>query len=218
MFVKLLQQAGPRMRRSKDDAEQTRCSILDAAERIFCDQGVAAATLEKISRSAGVTRGAFYWHFKDKRDLLVAMRDRCALPQEALIRSAADQGHDDPLGLLEEAGVEVLRRFETEESQQRLFRIMSGPLPGEDLADWMEQENCEMFLLLGRLAAMAGENGTLRRDFTADEAAITLMVMMNGLLSEWLRSGKAFPLSGFGRKLLHEQMRMLRAGPDDRPA
>ena len=48
------------MRRSKEDAEQTRSAILDAAEHLFCAQGVTASTLEGIARKAGVTRGAVY--------------------------------------------------------------------------------------------------------------------------------------------------------------
>ena len=94
------------MRRCKEDAEQTRQAILDAAEVIFCDQGVAAATLERISRMAGVTRGAFYWHFKDKADLLQALHDRSRPAQAVMIRAAAQNGHPDPLGLLAQAATE----------------------------------------------------------------------------------------------------------------
>ena len=56
------------MRRSKEDSEQTRTAILDAAERMFCEKGYAAATVESISRAAGLTRGAFYWRFRDKAE------------------------------------------------------------------------------------------------------------------------------------------------------
>ena len=78
------------MRRCKTDAEQTRTAILDAAEHMFCEQGIAASTLEKISRRAGVTRGAVYWHFKDKIDLLRALHKRSEPPQKLLIRMAAE--------------------------------------------------------------------------------------------------------------------------------
>ena len=109
------------MRRCKTDAEQTRTAILDAAEHMFCEQGIAASTLEKISRRAGVTRGAVYWHFKDKIDLLRALH-KCSEPsQKLLIRMAAEQGHSDPLGLLEGAITEMLISLEQDERQQRCF-------------------------------------------------------------------------------------------------
>ena len=51
------------MRRTKEQAEQTRVAILEAAERLFLEKGVAQCSLEQIARAAGVTRGAVYWHF-----------------------------------------------------------------------------------------------------------------------------------------------------------
>ena len=45
-------------RRTKAEAEQTREQILDAAEAVFLDRGVARASLAEIAQAAGVTRGA----------------------------------------------------------------------------------------------------------------------------------------------------------------
>src|SRR5256885_1645441 len=63
-------------RRTKEDAFATRNSLLDAAEQVFYEQGVARASLNEIAQRAGATRGAVYWHFKDKLDLFYAMLDR----------------------------------------------------------------------------------------------------------------------------------------------
>src|SRR5690606_12983243 len=59
----------PAMRRTKEQAEQTRASILAAAEQLFLEKGVAHSTLDQIARAAGVTRGAVYWHFENKAHL-----------------------------------------------------------------------------------------------------------------------------------------------------
>lgn len=201
------------MRRSKADAEQTRTDILDAAEQLFFTQGIAATSLEKIARTAGVTRGAFYWHFKDKTDLMLALRERYRLPQEDLIAAAAVNGHTDPLGLLESTGIEVLAVFEAQESRQRIFMITSKEVPMREGPSWVEQCNAEMFTLLSSLMVQARDNGTLCRDLSPKEAAVMLMVFMNGLLSEWLRSGKAFRLTEVGPKLFRKQMTLLRAAP-----
>lgn len=198
------------MRRSKADAEQTRISILDAAERLFCDQGIAPTTLERIARAAGVTRGAVYWHFKDKDELLTALRERYRLPQEDLIARAAEQGHDDPLGLLEATGCEVIALFEAEESQQHLFAILGGQPHRDECSAWLACANAEMFDLLRQLMEQARAQGALAADITPDDAALTLMVLMNGLFSEWLRSGKAFSLTEIGPRILHRQIACLR--------
>ena len=63
-------------RRTKEDALATRNSLLDAAERVFLAQGVAGTSLNDIAQEAGTTRGAIYWHFRDKADLFTAMMDR----------------------------------------------------------------------------------------------------------------------------------------------
>lgn len=70
-------------RRTKKEALLTRSALLDAAERLFQEQGVSRTSLADIARAAGVTRGAVYWHFKDKADLFGAMLERVTLPLEA---------------------------------------------------------------------------------------------------------------------------------------
>lgn len=61
------------MRRSKQDAEQTKQQLIAAACEVFYREGVARATLEQIAREAGVTRGALYWHFDNKVAILDAL-------------------------------------------------------------------------------------------------------------------------------------------------
>ena len=46
-------------------------------------QGVTRTSLAEVATAAGMTRGAVYWHFKDKADLFRAMCDRATLPLEA---------------------------------------------------------------------------------------------------------------------------------------
>ncbi|MBY0410356.1 MAG: TetR family transcriptional regulator, partial [Burkholderiaceae bacterium] len=55
-------------RRTKEDANATRTRLIDAAESVFLQKGVSRASLNDIARAAGTTRGAIYWHFKDKVD------------------------------------------------------------------------------------------------------------------------------------------------------
>ena len=59
-------------RRTKEDAEATRNKLLDAAAEVFFAKGVAGASLSEVAQAAGLTRGAIYWHLKDKVDLFDA--------------------------------------------------------------------------------------------------------------------------------------------------
>ena len=64
------------VRRTKDAALETRAHILDTAEEVFQKKGVSSTSLDDIARAAGVTRGAIYWHFKNKADLFDALMQR----------------------------------------------------------------------------------------------------------------------------------------------
>lgn len=57
------------MRRSKEDTQITRETILRSAFNTFFERGYAESSLTVIAENAGVTRGAIYWHFKDKNEL-----------------------------------------------------------------------------------------------------------------------------------------------------
>ncbi|VVS95613.1 TetR family transcriptional regulator [Desulfoluna spongiiphila] len=57
-------------RKTKEDAEKTRLGIMDAALTLFDMKGYSQTTLGDIATEAGVSRGAIYWHFKGKDDIL----------------------------------------------------------------------------------------------------------------------------------------------------
>jgi len=59
------------MKRTRKEAEKTRQDIVDAGLIIFGRKGIEATRVEDIARKAGVTRGAFYYHFKNKYYLYI---------------------------------------------------------------------------------------------------------------------------------------------------
>jgi len=58
-----------RERARAERADATRALLLGAAQELFAERGYAAVGTEEVVRRAGVTRGALYHHFRDKRDL-----------------------------------------------------------------------------------------------------------------------------------------------------
>src|ERR1700733_7368045 len=83
--------------RQAERTRATRRKLLDAAKRIFAQDGFEAARLEDIAAGAGYTRGAFYANFKSKEDIFFALfeewvRERIESLTDALRRHSDARG------------------------------------------------------------------------------------------------------------------------------
>lgn len=58
------------------DGSATRDSILDAAQALILERGFVGMTLDDVVRQVGITKGAFFYHFKSKNDLGKALMKR----------------------------------------------------------------------------------------------------------------------------------------------
>jgi len=61
------------VRRTRAEMEETRATLLATARRVFCEYGYADTSMDDLTAQAGLTRGALYHHFGDKKGLLVAV-------------------------------------------------------------------------------------------------------------------------------------------------
>src|SRR3954454_14469236 len=98
-------------------SEATRAGLLAAARSLFAERGYAHVGTEEIVRAAGVTRGALYHQFADKRALFSAVFEEL---EAELIGEAAQRmvGHDDPLDAMKEACRGWLEACARPEAQQ----------------------------------------------------------------------------------------------------
>lgn len=177
-------------RRTKDEARETRNRILDSAERLFSRSGVARTSLEDIARAAGVTRGAIYWHFKDKGDLFAAMVNRVALPMEAMVARSSDESVENPLASLKVCAVSALKRTATDPQCQRVFDVVThkceylGEMAGVRGRISSIQKGC---IDRAELAIRnAVKRGQLPASVNPRLAAVGLDALLVGLISSWL--------------------------------
>ncbi|GAB3313158.1 TetR family transcriptional regulator [Haliea atlantica] len=110
------------MRRTRAAAEQTRERILDAAEHVFFEEGVARSTLEQIARAGAVTRGAIYWHFENKADLFNAVVERVRMPLESALHRVLDTA--DTLDDLEDLCTAALLQLHHNARLRRVYTIL----------------------------------------------------------------------------------------------
>lgn len=177
------------MRRTKAEAAETRQQILAAAEELFLREGVTHSTLDQIAAAANVTRGAIYWHFKDKYVLFEALYEEAELPQEEIASKALDEG-GSPLQVLEDCLVDCIRTVGDDPRRQRICMIMMnrceyvGPLL-KVLARCRESSE-RMHDVFRRGFRMAREQGTLDARWEPDVAARILNCTAMGIFTEWL--------------------------------
>lgn len=112
------------VRKTKEEALETRERLLDAAARMFCAKGVANTSLDDIARAAGVTRGAFYWHFRNKGELVDALLDRKKMPLDEAWGSCCPSNDPDPLGRIRRNAVGMLQRAATDEGTRQVYEIL----------------------------------------------------------------------------------------------
>jgi TetR/AcrR family acrAB operon transcriptional repressor len=205
------------VRRTKEEALETRARILDAAEQVFYEKGVAHASLEDIAVAAEVTRGAIYWHFKDKAEVFDAMMQRVVLPVEHMLERADCCAQADPLQLLRTAMEDVLVRTARDARMQRVFDIAYhkceyvGDAAGVRDRHVASQQQCMKSIEAGFRACI--ECGQLPAQLDARVAAIGALSLVSGLIANWVLDPKGFSLERHAATLVDIYFRGLVAAP-----
>jgi TetR/AcrR family acrAB operon transcriptional repressor len=189
---------------------------LDAAEKLFVEQGVSRTTLQHIATAAGVTRGAIYWHFDDKGALFNAMMERAILPLEAEMQVLDQAESDDPLVDLRNHMLAVLDRTVNDPSARRVFEIATLKVEFVDemnavrqrrkdnMANWMTRAE--------RRIRLAADKGLLARHVDASRVALALWIMIDGLIRNWMFDPQGFDLLALGKCVIDPYLDGLRAG------
>lgn len=186
-------------RRTKMEAAATREALLDAAEHVFRERGVARTSLAEVAAAAGVTRGAVYWHFRDKADLFEALCERVQLPMEAMLASAGEIRQKDPLGALRALAVNGLTRLATDARTQAVFDVVFHKCEfAAEFATVAERRHATDSGCLAnveRLLKQAVTAGQLPSKADTRLAARCMNAFMVGVMHEWVQRPGAYDLA-----------------------
>ncbi len=119
--------------------EETQAKLIRAARKAFAAKGYAAASMDDLTAEAGLTRGALYHNFGDKKGLLQAVIDQIDTDMVARLRIARDQAETLWLGLLDESIAYIEMALEPE--IQRIM-LLDGPAVLGDPSRWPNQNAC----------------------------------------------------------------------------
>lgn len=204
------------VRRTKEEAQETRNRILDFAEHVFNEKGVSRTSLDDLARAAGVTRGAIYWHFRNKAELFDAMMARITLPMEEMSPRGGERS-EDPLAYVRCCALNVLRRTATDPRVQRVFDIVCHKCEyvGEMAELKARHLECRAECLgeIERAFAQAIAAGQLPASVDARRAAVVLHAMIDGLIANWVLDPGYFPLEAEAEKIVDGYLAGLGARP-----
>ncbi len=185
------------MRRTKEEAEVTRQSLMDAGLKVFSRVGYADATLDDIAEEAGVTRGAIYHHFGGKAELynhVISEGWNRIMP--AIERGIAEGSN----------GLEQLRRsfvyfikFAVEDETFRAINelMLFKTTMSEELEEGIEMKRVGTRGGVNNVADFVRkgiEDGSIRPDVNALDAAVMIITLQNGLVAMWLMDPTLFSL------------------------
>jgi TetR/AcrR family acrAB operon transcriptional repressor len=205
------------VRRTKEEALETRRQILEAAEKAFYDRGVARTTLADIAAMAGVTRGAIYWHFSNKADLVQAMLDSLHEPLEALARASESEQELNPLGCMRQLLVQLFQQIAVDPQTRRINEILFHKCEFTDeMCDLRRQRrevsaDCNVRIDLSLRNAV--NRGQLPQGLDTLRAAMSLHAFIDGSIAQWLLLPDSFELYAEAERLVDTALDMLRLCP-----
>jgi len=174
-------------RRSREDSEATRQSILDAAVELFLEQGVTRTSLAEIAAKAGHTRGAIYHHFENKGQIIEELIHSVCLPFDELFNEKNAQS-------LEQFHRQVLKTMQcnfADEKRKRIHTILFHRCEfTEDLNPVYEesiQKTKRRLDFTIDVFRRAQQRGEVAAHFDPAQLGFTLQSMCIGLYWQYLR-------------------------------
>lgn len=202
------------MRRTKKDAQQTRESLLDAAEQLFAVKGVSRTSLQDVAQAAGLTRGAVYWHFKDKADLFNAMMDRAVFPMEEAIQGLSTQPDKDPIQQIRSVLLGALKLIQNDERTRRVLDVATRKAEFVAELDGARARHLDVHLScrahIESAVRVAQKKGLIRKQPNARAVAVGLTALVSGLIELWMLDHGLFPLVKSGEQAMDTYLAGLR--------
>ena len=203
-------------RKTKEDSIKTRGLLLEAALDVFSEKSFSEVTLSEIAERVGMTKGALYWHFKNKSDLLSKLIGEICLDSE--IEFAEKIGEPETLADLRDYYKKKLMPPDRNDRFMKIHAIMLRRF------EWPEDVRSNVFTLLKNQIAKekkmindillrAMKEGILRQDIEVEKAssAITsvfyglFILVLNEIVTDDITKCTDFICNAFRKELLYKE-------------
>ena len=204
------------MRKTKTEAQKTRQHLLDAALEVFWRDGVTRASLQAIAQEAGVTRGALYWHFKNKEDLFETLFEQQYADFFAAFNDQTLRDNQDVWTHLQHNLTTMFETLATRESKHKFCNVMFSKCEQTAGNETITELACRYHRLFQKQIAYAlqvsREQGRLPENTDIELAAIYLESSLVGLIKIWIDEPERFDLIAKSKRVIAANMRVLQQG------
>lgn len=177
------------MRKTKIEAQKTRQHLLDTALEVFWRNGVTRSSLQEIAQEAGVTRGALYWHFKNKEDLFDALFHCYFTPLVEPFDSDEAKASDNLWAHLRQSILGIFRRMAQDEKHQKFCNVLYMKCEASP-ANQAITELVEKYYEIGHgqirsVMQLCHQRGLLPADTDLELSTLYLQSCAAGLIGIW---------------------------------
>jgi TetR/AcrR family acrAB operon transcriptional repressor len=196
------------MRKTKEEALRTRSRVLKSAMKVFLAKGYSQTSLADIAKTAGYTRGAVYWHFADKSEILETLismfHDRFLHKQAEILPSALD-----PLQKVTEViNINFLELYRNREFRDFIeftwFKTEidqhAGLLQGKVAITKIFNDT------ITRLFIEAARQGILKNEVNPEIAALTVTSLINGIYRGYFVMPDKLQAEAVGRSIIENYL------------
>jgi len=193
------------VRKTKEDTQQTYEALLNAAEHVFCEKGVSNTTLNDVACAAGMTRGAIYWHFKDKKELFHALCDRAFMPLEVMLNEITSNSIDDSMAAIRQLNLHFIAQVTANTRQTKMFDIIFHRCEKTaEMQSFIQERECRHECLdkIGDIFRAGVNKGVFPPDTDIQIAVQINHAFLIGLVHEWLLDPKAYDLAAHAEMMI----------------
>ena len=185
------------MKRTKEEAAITRSTLLRAALTVFSTKGYAGTSIDAITKTAKVTRGALYHHFESKADLYNTLLEEVSAKGATIVQQAVAEGGTFT-EILKRVFTRQLAYIEDDKEAREIMELVlfkTGSHP-ELQTGRRKQIEAGQALIEGIAQSMqiGIASGELRNDILPMDMARSFIAFQNGVIQMWLASPKSFSL------------------------
>ncbi len=166
----------------------TRERILSAAMTVFAQKGWQKTSLDEVAAAAGMTKGAIYWHFRNKNDLFFALLDarlqRDTSPVQAEIQAAIAQGQQgEPMQAVTQLFSLAWSRCAVDRQWTRLYLEVMSQAQEPEIAQRLHDLYHHIWQLSAQFVEVMQAGGLTRQDIPKQHLAMLWCVIFDGVVA-----------------------------------